>query len=237
MRWITWCLCFSVVGAQYFSGGPFAGNSLAMKTQCNNLQPFSGASFAGNTMQSKSQCKTLKVFQGSHFAGNATQTNSQCKTLTLFQGGNLAGNFSEIHSQCASLKVFQGGGLSGQHSSAKAQCTPLLVFQGGIEGGYSSYEICDFTVGVVTKEVSSDFIVAPNPAHYSLYVKGCCFKKPIIITLFSVEGKKLYHTKIPLQSEGKFYHHIDVQSLPNGIYTLVVQSGEAFKTFRILILH
>ncbi len=89
---------------------------------------------------------------------------------------------------------------------------------------------------VIEAKVSSDIKIVPNPAHSEMMLSYFANEADAVdIRVLDITGRVVHINSRQPQSSGENNYRIDLSSLPQGIYTCTVQSGQGVKSVKFVI--
>jgi hypothetical protein len=164
-----------------------------------------------------------------------------CIGSSCYQPDDITGNMTLTPSQAVQVKLYVMGGA---YISGKLVGDVTLSYAGSSQTASKKYTttLKASGAGVSVAAVAGNGLSidqnAPNPASgvtrldYFLPTSGSTS-----IELFSVTGQKVFSKAINGQEHGNHAAMIDVSTLPNGVYTVVLSSNGARVTRSMTVVH
>jgi len=80
----------------------------------------------------------------------------------------------------------------------------------------------------IESHAHAEYSVIPNPAHDRIYVTG---------DLQGTESFKLVALDGTIHSAGQLNGSVEIASLPNGMYILMIESGKGVASYKVMVEH
>jgi hypothetical protein len=163
-----------------------------------------------------------------------------CVGSTCYQPDDITGSMTLTPAQAVPVKLYVQGGA---YITGKLVGDVTLSFAGASQSSSQKYTTTvKNSSGVSMAAVAGNGLSidqnAPNPASgltrldYFLPTSGSTS-----IELFSVTGQKVFSKALSGQEHGNHAAMIDVTTLPNGVYTVVLSSNGARVTRSMTVVH